>query len=62
VGTPLEDLSDLKLTLVDEAGNPTAASIYAKVIESDAEGALLRITTQSAEAAELLSRSLRESA
>ena len=62
VGTPLEDLSDLKLTLIDEAGNPTAASIYAKVIESDAEGAVLRITTQSAEAGELLSRRLRESA
>jgi adenylate cyclase len=59
-GEAVEELSDLKLALLDDAGRPGDAGFYAKVVESDAQGFTLRITTRIGRASELLARALAE--
>lgn len=56
----VEELSDLKLALLDGAGRPSGAGFYAKVVESDAQGFTLRITTHIGSASEHLARALAE--
>ena len=58
----VEDLTDLKLTLLDAAGSPTPHSIYAKSVESDAQGVVVRIQTLTGDAGSLLERALEGSA
>jgi adenylate cyclase len=59
-GGPVEELADLKLALLDDTGRPSDAGFYAKVVESDAQGFTLRITTRVGSASERLARALAE--
>jgi class 3 adenylate cyclase/phosphoribosyl 1,2-cyclic phosphodiesterase len=41
--TPLRALSNLKIEVRDEAGQPVGGDVYAKVVEADGDGALVRL-------------------